>query len=173
MNFLELAKSRFSCRSYLSKPVEKEKLLQVMEAARIAPSAVNIQPWLFYVVCEDKEMLAKMHKSYHREWFKTAPVVIVCCADKEKAWKRAADGKNHSDIDISIAIDHITLAATDLGLCTCWVCNFYVDKVSEFLNLPENIEPVALIPLGYSEMTAATNRFENTRKPFDEVVKFL
>ena len=173
MNFLELAKKRFSCRSYQTKEIENEKIAEIIEAARIAPSANNTQPWFFYVAKEDKKMLKKVHGSYHREWFNDAPVVIVCCADKNAAWERASDGKNHSDIDISIAIDHITLAATDLGLATCWVCNFYVDVVNDIFNLPDNIEPVALISLGYSKTEADVNCFEKKRKSTEEIARFL
>lgn len=173
MNFIDLAKNRFSCRAYESKEIEEKKLKLVIEAARIAPSANNQQPWFFYVVQNDKEMLQKMHDSYHREWFNDAPAVIVCCANTNDAWVRKSDNKNHSDVDISIAIDHITLAATDLGLATCWVCNFYVDKVQEYLNLPENMKPVALISLGYPKTKANTERFEKGRKQINEIAKFL
>ncbi|MBN2892266.1 MAG: nitroreductase family protein [Bacteroidales bacterium] len=171
MNFIELAKSRFSCRSYLDKPVENEKIMQVIEAARIAPSACNIQPWYFYVIKDDKDLLNKIHESYYRDWFNEAPVVIVCCADVNQAWVRKEDGKNHSDIDISIAIDHITLAATDLDLATCWVCNFYVDKVKEYLNLPEHLEPVALLSLGYPKEDKI-KKMEKGRKSIDDIVEF-
>jgi len=172
MDFLEIAKKRFSCRSYSNKPVEKEKIMQIMEAARIAPSANNQQPWFFYVVSDDKDMLAKTHETYHREWFNDAPVVILACAYTKQAWTRS-DGKNHSDIDVSIAIDHITLEATSLGLTTCWICNFYVDKVQELFNLPENLEPIALIPVAYCNNEPNTSRFDKTRKSLNEIVKFL
>lgn len=173
MNFLEIAKNRFSCREYSNKPVENEKITQIMEAARIAPSANNFQPWYFVVVSQDKELLEKTHETYHREWFNDAPVVIIAYADKQKAWTRKADQKNYSDIDISIAIDHITLSATSLGLSTCWICNFYVDKVQELINLPKYLEPIALIPVGYCKNKPDLNRFEQKRKPLDEIVKFL
>ena len=116
--FLNLAKSRFSCRKYLSKEVEKEKILAVLEAARIAPSAANHQPWLFYVF-HTKEKLETISKVYNRQWFKESPVVIVACANHSEAWVRASDSKDHCDIDLAIAIDHITLQASDLGLATC------------------------------------------------------
>lgn len=172
MNFIDLAKNRFSCRSFSDKPVEKEKIMQIMEAARIAPSANNLQPWFFFVISEDKNFLAKTHETYHREWFNDAPVVILACADIERAWKRNSDQKNHSDIDASIAIDHITLAATSVGLSTCWVCNFYVDKVQELFKLPQNLEPIALIPIGYCNSKADVNRFEKKRKSLNEIAKF-
>ncbi len=172
MNFIDLAKNRFSCRSYQEKDVENEKLEQIIEAARIAPSAKNIQPWYFYVVKNDKKMLEKIYGSYKKDWIREAPVVIVCCADKNQAWVRPQDGKNHSNVDASIAIDHITLAATELGLATCWICYFDVEKVRTDLALPEHIEPVALLPLGYPKVEPA-KEFNKKRKSIDEIAKFM
>ena len=171
MTFIDIAKRRFSCRSYSDTPVENEKIMQIMEAARIAPSANNFQPWYFYAVSNDKALLAKVHETYHREWF-NAPAVIVACAEKNKAWVRKSDGKNHAEIDVSIAIDHITLAASDLGLATCWICNFYVDKVKELFKMPDNIEPIALIPLAYCNNEPDINRFDKKRKNLNEIAKF-
>jgi len=171
--FLDIAKKRFSCRSYLDKPVEKEKIRTIIEAARIAPSANNKQPWFFYVISEDKNLLSKVHQTYHREWFNDAPVVIVAFADKENAWIRGSDGKNHSDIDVAIAIDHMTLAAADLGLATCWICNFYVEKVKALFNLSKNFEPIALIPVAYCKTKTDINRFDKKRKKTEQIAKFL
>ncbi|HOA81189.1 MAG TPA: nitroreductase family protein, partial [Defluviitaleaceae bacterium] len=156
MSFLELAKKRYSVRSYLDRPVEKEKLLQVLEAARIAPSAVNKQPWNFIVVTNENTK-NKIAETYPREWFKTAPAVIVVCGDHSKSWKRK-DGKDHCNIDVAIAIDHMTLAATDLGLGTCWVCAFDAKQCHKILGLPENLEVIALIPIGYPADTAPENK---------------
>ena len=117
--------------------------------------------------------MKKVHNSYHREWFNNAPAVIVCCANKDEAWERGSDGKNHADIDISIAVDHITLAATSLGLATCWVCNFYMDVINDVFSLPKNLEAVALIPVGYHKTEADVNRFDKTRKTTEGIAKFL
>lgn len=171
--FIDLAKHRFSCRKFSSKKVEKNILLQIIEAARIAPSAANYQPWFFYVISEDKQMLENIYKCYHREWFKQAPAVIVCCANKDEAWKRSSDNKNHSDIDLAIAIDHLTLQATYLGLGTCWICNFNLNMVRQLLNLTKNFEPIALIPVGYCEVEADLNRFEKNRKKMEQITKFF
>lgn len=167
MSFLELAKKRYSVRSYLDKPVEKEKLLQVLEAARIAPSAVNKQPWHFIVVT-DKIIKNKIAETYPRDWFKTVPAVIVVCGDHSKSWKRN-DGKNHCDIDVAIAIDHMTLAATDLGLGTCWVCAFDAKQCHKALELPENLEVVALLPIGYPADTAPESK---KRMELSEIVSW-
>jgi len=148
MDFKTLISNRYSVRSYLPKEVEEEKLIKILEAGQIAPSAVNFQPWHFIVVreAENRENFSKI---YHRDWFNEAPVYIVVCGDHDQAWKRKEDGKDHTDVDAAIAIDHMTLQAVELGLGTCWICNFFVDKCKEFFNLPEHIEPIAILSLGY------------------------
>lgn len=173
MNFIELAKSRFSCRDYKPQKIEKHKLIALMEAAQIAPSANNQQPWFFYVVQDDEILLQKLKSSYHRQWFETAPAAIVCCADKNAAWVRKYDGKNHSDVDVSIAIDHLTLMSTDLGLATCWICNFDKHIVAQTLGLASNIEPVAILSLGYPNTQPDKNRFAIKRKNLEQIAKFL
>lgn len=164
MDFLELARSRFSVRKYKNRPVEEEKLLKVLEAGRLAPSAVNFQPWHFIVI-RGKSNLEKIYSVYDRAWIREAPVVIAICADHSQSWKRKQDGKDHADIDIAIAADHMTLMAADLGLGTCWVCNFDVDKCTDVLGLPPGVEPAVLLPLGYPDI----DRPEKKRKPLVEV----
>ena len=170
MNFLELAKQRYSSRKYKDKNIEKEKLDYVLEAGRIAPSANNTQPWVFIVV-KDKNR-DKLRDCYHREWFNSAPVYIVICGNHKQSWKRTADGKDHCDIDVSIATDHMTLAATQKGLATCWVCNFDKNMVVDLLNLPEHIEPIAILPIGYPTDETNTERHETKRKTTTDVVYF-
>jgi nitroreductase len=167
--FLELAKNRFSARAYKQAPVPENDLNYVLEAGRIAPSAVNYQPW-YFLVLTDPEKLTKVHALYHREWFRTAPVVILLLADHRASWKRGEDGKNHSDIDIAIAADHMTLAATDRGLATCWVCNFEKKKTIELFDLPEYIEPIVFLPLGYPVENSDPNRHIEKRKKLDKIV---
>ncbi len=167
MDFIKLAKQRYSCRKYKSTVVEEEKLNKVLEAGRIAPSAVNYQPWIFVVV-KDKN-LEQLRTCYHRDWFDTAPVYIVLCANHKQSWKRY-DKKDHADIDVSIAADHITLAATSLGLASCWVCNFDKDKVIETLNLTADYEPVVILSLGYPDDKVNENRHDKKRKPLEEIV---
>lgn len=147
MTFLELAKTRYSVRNYLPDPVEEEKLNYILECGRIAPSAANYQPW-HIVVIRDEEMKKRIASTYDRKWFAEAPVMLVFCGDHAAAWKRS-DGKDHTDIDLSIIIDHITLAAAEMDLGTCWICNFDAKKCAEILDLPAHVEPVALLPLGY------------------------
>lgn len=168
MDFLELAKLRYSSRKYLSQKVEDDKLNYVLEAGRIAPSANNTQPWIFIVV--KNENRDALRECYHREWFNSAPVYIVICGNHRQAWKRSSDGKDHTDIDVAIATDHMTLAATQKGLATCWVCNFDIEKTSKLLNLQENIEPIAILSLGYPADTTDTERHEKKRKKLTDIV---
>lgn len=148
MDLRTVIENRYSVRSYKSTEVEKEKLIKILEAGQLAPSAVNFQPWHFIVVREPENHV-KVSEIYHRDWFKEAPVYIIVCGDHNTAWKRKEDGKDHTDIDASIAIDHMTLQATELGLGTCWICNFYVEKCKDFFQLPDHIEPIAILSLGY------------------------
>ncbi len=166
MNFIELATQRSSVRNFEAKPVEKEKLLYVLEAARIAPSAANFQPWKFLVVT-DPEILKSVHALYHREWLVTAPAIIVAMGDHNKGWHRKTDGKDFTDIDVAIAVDHLTLAATEQGLGTCWICNFDAEKCSAIFNAPDNIEMIALIPIGYPVIEP---RLVKKRVPIDQLV---
>jgi nitroreductase len=147
MNFLDLAQKRFSVRAYDSKPVPDEALNTLLEVARLAPSAANRQP-LHLLVIRERECRDAMNVVYLREWFRTAPVVLVVCVEPAKAWVRG-DGKNYGDVDASIMMDHITLCAADIGLGTCWIAAFDPAKVRAILQLPEGIEPLAITPLGY------------------------
>jgi len=171
MSFLDIARKRYSCRNYDSRPVEQVKLERILEAGRVAPSAANLQPWHFYVINESVD-LEKFQPAYHREWFKTAPCVIVICGDHERAWKRKVDGKDHSDVDAAITTDHMTLQATELGLATCWICNFDVERTRELLKLPAHLEPVVILPVGYPLDDVDPDRHDNKRKPLTEIVTY-
>ncbi len=165
MDFNQLCIERASVRAYRPEPISDEILLQVLEAGRMAPSACNKQPWLFIVV-DDPKILQQVQQAYPREWFNTAPQVIIVCGDHSASWKRPEDGKDHCDIDVTIAVDHLTLQAADLGLGTCWICNFDPQKILALLNLPPHLEPVALLPIGFP---AAPSSIDKKRKPMHEV----
>lgn len=167
MNAKQLFAERFSVRKYNDKAIDKEIITQLMEMVRLAPSAVNYQP-LHFIVIQDKSRLAELTKTYPREWFSKAPSVIVACVNHHQSWKRPNDHKDFGDVDVAIAIDHLTLAAVELGLGTCWVCNFDAKMCSEILKLPTHIEPLALIPIGYP----AENAPEKKRKPTEEFVSW-
>lgn len=164
MNFKELCQARYSCRSYQDKPIEAEKLEYIKECVRLAPSAVNRQPWKFILVTAP-EQLAIVKASYNREWIQQAPAIVICLQNREECWTRRYDNKNHADIDIAIATEHLCLAATEQGLGSCWVCNFDIDQLRSTFSLPEGFEPAVLVPLGY----AADGATEKNRKPMEEV----
>lgn len=163
MKFLELVKNRYSCRAYQSCEVEPDKLHYVMDCVRLAPSAVNRQPWRFHIVA-DADGKAKLQQCYNREWFATAPMYVIASILHDEEWVRG-DGKHHGDIDIAIAVEHLCLAATEQGLATCWVCNFDAALCSRLFALSDSEEPAVIIPIGY----AADEPKEKKRKPLEEI----
>lgn len=169
MNFLDLVKKRYSVRSYEERQIENEKMEYIMECARLAPSAVNFQPWHFYVVT-DREKLDALKSTYKREWIQSAPCIIVACANHEESWHRRSDNKDHADIDLAIAIEHLCLAAAEQGLGTCWVCNFDAALCHEVMAMPENVEPIALIPIGYTPDAEVP---EKKRKTIEDICTYL
>ena len=169
-NLKELLQNRYSVRAYLPDEVEDEKLDYIIECARLAPSACNFQPWFFYIVSSE-DAKAAIRESYDREWFKTAPIYIVVCGDYSQSWKRSkTDNKDHCDIDAAIVSEHICLAAEDIGLGTCWVCNFDPGKLKTAIALSGNLEPVAMFPIGYIDKQKSTVP-ERKRKSASEISK--
>ncbi len=158
MNFLDLTRNRYSCRSYPPRVLEQQKLAYIMECVRMAPSAVNRQPWRFRVLTSEDDR-RKICACYQRDWIKTAPVVIIASVLHNEEWVRA-DGKHHGDIDVAIAVEHLCLAATEQGLATCWVCNFDAELCKTSFSLAPNEEATVLIPLGYAqdELRAKTRK---------------
>ncbi|MBB4037381.1 nitroreductase [Dysgonomonas hofstadii] len=172
MSLKELIENRYSVRAYLSQIVEDEKIEYILECARLAPSACNLQPWKFYVIA-DGDMQQKVHKAYDRDWFKTAPIQIIVCEDTSASWKRKNyDNKDHADIDAAIAAEHICLAAAEIGLGTCWICNFNPQILREALSLPSHIEPVAIFPIGYTD-EESSKPTEKKRKPLSDITEWI
>lgn len=147
MEFSELIKKRFSVRAYKPDPVEEEKLQLVLDAARLAPTAANRQPF-YLIVIKTAGREAELRRIYDREWFTKAPFVICACAVPAQGWVRM-DGKLYTDVDVAIAMDHLILAATDLELGTCWIADFDPTAAREVLGLPDGVEPIVFTPLGY------------------------
>jgi nitroreductase len=166
MDFLELAKQRYSVRAYKSDPVEDEKLQKVLEAARLAPTACNLQPFQFIVI-HTKGREAELRRIYSDSWFVQAPIVICACGMPSQSWVRS-DGKNYWEVDVTIAMDHLILAAADLGLGTCWIGAFNPDAAREVLRLPNDVEPIAFTPLGYPDDQPGYKG----RKTINELVKY-
>lgn len=165
MEFYEVINKRRSIRAYKKDPVEDSKLNRILNAARLAPTAANRQPFSLIVV-KDGETKQKLKDAYSQEWFFTAPVIVCACALPDNAWKRN-DGKVYVDVDVAIAMDHLILAAFAEGLGTCWIAAFKPEVVREVLNIPENMEPLVLTPLGYPEIIPEPT----FRKPLEEIVR--
>ena len=164
MKLLELIKIRYSCRKYQPTSVEQEKMDYIIECVRLAPSACNKQPWMFRIVTKEEER-KKLCQCYNREWFATAPVMVIASILHDEEWVRG-DGKPHGDIDIAIAVEHLCLAATEQGLGTCWVCNFNAALLKERFALPADEEPAVVIPIGYP----ADEPRQKKRKPIGEIL---
>jgi len=166
VDFIDLVKTRYSVRAYKADPVGKSDLNQVLEAARLAPTASNQQPFQLIVIrTEGRE--DELQKIYHREWFVQAPLIICACGIPDEAWTRE-EGKSYLDVDVAIVMDHLIMAAADLGLGTCWVANFDPEVTREILDLPDEIEPIAFTPLGYP----ADQPKPKVRKPMEELVRY-
>lgn len=148
MSVFEVLKKRRSIRKYQNKPVEEEKINKVLEAARLAPSANNQQPCSFIVVTKP-EVRESLRSAYKADWFVQAPAVIVGCANPKEAWRRG--GEEYWKVDSAIAMENLILAATDLGLGTCWVAAFDENQIKKALNIPRDIRVVAMTPLGYPD----------------------
>lgn len=168
--FLSLAEERYSCRNYTADPVSDADINYIMECVRTAPSAVNFQPWHFYLISSE-EARQKIISCYKREWIAQAPLYVLCTVRHDEEWVRKKDQKGHGNIDIAIAAEHICLAATDRGLGSCWVCNFDAQKCSEEFQLPENEEPAVIVPLGHIDTSVEVKRTE--RKAMEEIITKL
>jgi nitroreductase len=166
MKFLELAEKRYSVRAYKPDPVEDEVLEQVLEAARLAPTATNAQPFQLIVI-HTAGREAELRRVYNLDWFVQAPLVICICGIPAQGWTRR-DGKNYTDVDVAIVMDHLILAATDAGLGTCWVGAFDPQAARQVLGLPDGVEPIAFTPLGYP----ADQPKPKKRKALSELVRY-
>lgn len=169
MSLLELAKKRYSVRQYKEQEIEPEKLEQILNAAHVAPTAANRQPVRLIVAQseEAKEKLSLAANTFH------APVAIIVCADHSLAWERPFDGKRTTDIDASILTDHMMLEATELGLGSVWICYFKPDIIKKEFALPDSLEPVNILAIGYADDAPAdSNRHDQTRIPIAELVSY-
>lgn len=172
MDFLDLVKERFSVRSYSDKVVEDEKIAKILDAAKHAPTAVNYQPQQIYVL-KSEEAIQKINSVC--KCIFGAKTVFLICYDENRAWRnKYIPGYNSGEIDASIVCDHMMLEAWNLGIGSCWVGMFDPVKVSEVFNLPENIKPVALLPIGYAAPDCKPlEKMHNVFRPMEEMVTEL
>jgi nitroreductase len=146
MNLFDAIAKRYSVRAFLDKPVEGEKLQSLFSAVRLAPSARNAQEWRFILVT-DPELREKVASAGGQPFLSQCPVIVIACAETDHRVMRC--GEIAYPLDVAIAIDHLTLSATALGLGTCWVGSFDAGIVREAVPIPEDIPLVALVALGY------------------------
>lgn len=168
MDFLELAKERYSVRSFSDEKVESEKVNLILQAAKLAPTACNFQPQRLLVI-DSQESLNKLKDCtpYHFN----APLAILICYDKTVSWKRKYDEADSGETDASIVATHMMLEITNLGLGSTWVGSFDPEKVKSSFNMPENFIPVAILPIGYESEDSKphpnhTTRFDNQKTIF-------
>jgi nitroreductase len=166
MEFGGLISGRYSVRSYRPDPVEDEKLQQVLEAARLAPTAANRQPFQI-IVAHTEGRQVELQRIYDRSWFVAPPLLVCACGIPAQAWTHR-DGKSYMDVDVAIAMDHLILAAAYLELGTCWVGAFDRAAAREVLRLPDDVEPIVFTPLGYPDDQPR----EKKRRPLNELLRY-
>ena len=172
MEFFTLAKERYSCRKFSDKPVEEEKLNQILEAGRLAPTAKNVQPVKIWVIRSD-DALAKVKASTPFKWMENVKVIIAVGGTNEGAFVRPFDGRNFEDVDASIVATHIMLAIHDLGLGSTWVGFFDTPKLKEAFPDMKDYDLVALFPVGYPADDAEPSDRHSVRKDKSELVKYI
>lgn len=169
MDFSKLVHQRYSCRHYSPDPIEDEKLQQVLEAARLAPTAANRQPFQIILLRTEKHRAQDLLEIYPKDWFVQPPWILCICSLPEQGWYRKKyDQQNYAAVDAAIVMDHITLQAADLGLGTCWIGDFNPQTARKYLGLPDQAEPVAFTPLGYPLDQAR----EKNRKPLEDLIRY-
>ena len=165
LDVFEAIKKRRSIRKYKQKIVEKEKLLKVLEAARLAPSAMNRQPYSF-VISSDNETIQKISSACNQKW--NAPTIIAICAFPKKAWTRD-DGEEYWKVDAAVAMTNLSLQACAENLGTCWIAAFKEEKIKEILGIEHDARVVAMTPLGYPDEKKGLVK---NRKSIDELVHY-
>lgn len=168
MDFDQLVQKRYSCRQYAAEPLQEDHLDKILEAARLAPTAANRQPFQIIII-RTKDNQEDLLEIYHRDWFVQPPLVLCVCSVPEDGWRRKKyDDQSYAVVDAAIVMDHITLQAADLGVGTCWIGDFNPQAAREYLQLPPQVEPVAFTPLGYPLDQVR----EKTRKALEDLIRY-
>ncbi|MFA5240150.1 MAG: nitroreductase family protein [Phycisphaerae bacterium] len=163
MAVLEVIRRRYSCRAYIDKPIEQEKLDLIFEATRLAPSAKNMQDWRFVVVRDKDKKQQVANSTNHPEVFGKAGVMIAACSNSDYIMKC---GQPAGPIDVAIALEHICLQATELGLATCWIGSFESEKIRKLLEIPQDVAIIELMALGYP----ADEEAHKPREPIEKIL---
>lgn len=169
MDFAQLTESRYSVRKFSSRPVEKEKIAAILRAGQLSPTACNLQPQRVLVI-QSPEALETLKKCTRAHFGET--LALITCYDKDGCWQRW-DGKTSGEIDASIVTAHMMLAAWELGVGSTWVMDFIPEAVEVEFQLPENLEPVSLLLMGYPAEDCRPSPAHGTRKELEETVTYL
>ena len=169
-SFLNLCKSRFSVREYSQKPIEQEKIDALIKVAQLSPTAANKQPQKIYIITkeEDKKKLTTVTK-----YTFNAPMFFLVCSDKNQAWKHKTEDIYSTEIDGSIVATNIILEAHELGLGSVFVRSFKTQELKELFNIPDNMVPIALLPLGYPKEGTKPSEMHYKRKNVKDMVEYL
>jgi nitroreductase len=168
MSVLEVIQKRRSVRKYKENPIPEEVLLRVLEAARLAPSGKNFQPWKFIIV-KDKALKEKLARASAGQFFiAKAPIIIVGCGFPDNCYARMGRYMKSWSVDVTIALEHLILQAQEEGLGTCWIGSFEEEEVKAILNVPEEVKVLALTPLGYPDEIPPFRG----RKSLDEIISY-
>ena len=167
MKYSNLIRERYSVRKLTSQPVEADKIAAILEAARVAPTARNQQPWRILVL-RDANAMEKLKACTERTF--GAPMALVVCCRADEAWVRPCDGYNSGVIDTAIVATHIMLAVHNLGLGSTWIGHFNPDPLRRDFNIPQSLEPLAIFPIGYLDPEARPASKHATRRPLEESI---
>jgi len=167
-NFYELFERRKSVREFQDRVIEPDVLERLLMTLRRAQSAANRQPWRFIVI--EKKDRAELNEALTKEGFRGAPVIIAACAEPKEAWIRKPDKVNYAWVDVTIAVTEMICAATAEGLGTCWIASLEPARVKEILRIPDGIEIVALIAIGWPK--EELKKEEKARKPLEEIIRY-
>jgi nitroreductase len=165
MDVAQAIRNRYSCRNYSSRPLERDKLNAVLEAARLAPSAKNLQDWRFVVVTDEQTKKKLAAAANNQTFLESAGALIVACTVSDHVMRC---GQAVGPIDVAIALEHMCLQATELGLATCWIGSFYPEKVKQIVGIPDHVMIVELLALGYPADTPRQSR----RESMETIVSF-
>jgi nitroreductase len=168
MSVLDIIRRRRSVRRYKPDPIPEDVFLRVMEAARLAPSGKNSQPWRFIVV-RDAEMRGRLAAASRNQTFMAkAPVILVACGYPDRSYPKQGNYMKSWPIDVSCAVDHLMLQATEEGLGTCWIGAFEEKDVKAYLGIPEEVRVLALTPLGYPDEDPVSRG----RRPLEDILSY-
>ena len=170
MNVHEAIENRRSVRDYDPRPIPEETTQKLLNALRYSPSACNFQPRRFVLITDSEQRGRIVNACNNQTWMLNAPLIVAGCGLPKKAYETMAGHYNTAQIDVSIALDHLTLAAAAEGLGTCWIGAFFEDAVKDILSVPDEATVVALMTIGYPKSPDLIRPVQDARRKAAEEV---